>query len=140
MTADHHREHVLSYFRACDTGNIDDLKRHFTPDIVHYFLPAEHPPVRGADHLAAYWSKMHRVYHPKWRIDHIMADEQEAVSEWSCAYTEPRDGKRYVFRGTEWYVFRGQLISEIRAYYKWAPGEDCELNGFPYANRDYLKK
>jgi hypothetical protein len=62
------------------------------------------------------------------------------VSEWSCAYTLPSSGDRMIFRGTEWYVMRNQRIAEVRAYYHYDENSDCELGGFPYADRSYLQK
>lgn len=131
---------VLKYFDACNTGDIGELKSTLAPDVIHYFLPKVHPPIRGSDHLAKYWSKFKHVYHPTWRIDHTIANGDEVVSEWSCAYTLPQNGERRMFRGTEWYIVRDNLIAEVRAYYQYDETMDCELNGFPYADRDYLSK
>lgn len=129
---------VLRYFDACNTGDIDALKSTLADDVVHYFLPQTHTPIRGSDHLAKYWRKFKQVYSPHWRIDHTIASGGEAVSEWSCAYTLPSNGDRKMFRGTEWYVIRTNRIAEVRAYYQYDESRDCELNGFPYAERGYL--
>jgi hypothetical protein len=55
-------------------------------------------------------------------------------------YTLPSSGSRMIFRGTEWYVIRNQRIAEVRAYYQYDESRDCQLNGFPYADRGYLEK
>lgn len=131
---------VLKYFDGCNTGDVAQLKSTLADDVVHYFLPQIHPPIRGSDHLAQYWRKFKQIYHPTWKIDHTLASGNEVVSEWSCAYTLPSNSDRLMFRGTEWYVVKGQLIEEVRAYYQYDDSRDCQLSNFPYANRGYLAK
>lgn len=140
MTSQQNIKLVLDYFDACNTGDIDTLKRTLTENVVHYFLPQIHPPIKGSEHLAKYWRKFREVYRPVWRIDHTIASGNEVVSEWSCAYTLPSRGERKIFRGTEWYVIEGGRIAEVRAYYQYDDSRDCELNGFPYLERGYLEK
>ena len=140
MTPESHVQVVLRYFDGCDKGDVDQMRRTLEDDVVHYFLPQVHPPIRGAEHLAHYWRKFRQIYHPTWKIDHTVASGDEVVSEWSCAYTLPSGGNRMMFRGTEWYVMRNQRIAEVRAYYQYDEGRDCQLNGFPYADRGYLEK
>lgn len=138
-----HTDHVrvvLAYFDGCNTGELDHLKATLDPDVVHYFLPEAHRTIQGADHLARYWRKFKQIYAPVWRIDHTIAAGDEVVSEWSCAYTSPSVGERMMFRGTEWYVMRNGLIAEVRAYYQYDEGRDCQLTGFPYHDRAYLQK
>jgi ketosteroid isomerase-like protein len=140
MSAEDHIEVVLDYFDGCNTGDLEQLRRTLDADVVHYFLPEVHVPIRGAEHLAKYWSKFQKVYDPTWRIDHIVGTGDEVISEWSCGFVLPRSGDRMMFRGTEWYVMRGALIAEVRAYYQYDETRDCELNGFPYLERGYLQK
>jgi ketosteroid isomerase-like protein len=140
MTPEAHVQVVLTYFDGCDTGDVEKMRRTLEDDVVHYFLPHVHPPIRGAEHLAQYWRKFHQIYHPTWKIDHTVASGDEVVSEWSCAYTLPSSGSRMMFRGTEWYVMRNGRIAEVRAYYQYDESRDCQLNGFPYADRGYLEK
>lgn len=131
---------VLKYFDCCNTGNIEEMKSTLEDDVVHYFLPDVHAPIRGAEHLSKYWGKFRQIYHPTWKIDHAIASGDEVVSEWSCAHTLPYSGKRMMFRGTEWYVLKNHRIAEVRAYYQYDEGSDCQLNGFPYTDRGYLEK
>jgi len=140
MTPESYVQVVFRYFDGCNTGDVEELKLTLEDDVVHYFTGQEYPPIRGADHLARYWSKFHEIYHPTWKVDHAIASGDEVVGEWSCAYTLPSSGKRMMFRGTEWYVIRNQRIAEVRAYYQYDDSRDCELNGFPYADRGYLEK
>ena len=37
-----------------------------------------------------------------------------------------------MMRGSEWYVMRGGLIAEVRAYLMHDDAGDTELTGFPY--------
>jgi ketosteroid isomerase-like protein len=129
---------VLTYFDACNTGDIRELMVTMDTNIVHYFLPPVHRAIRGAEHLARYWSKFKRLFDPVWRIDHIIEAGDEVVSEWSCAYRPSGGGDRRMFRGTEWYVMRNGLIAEIRAYYIYDESRDCQLTDFNYAERGYL--
>jgi ketosteroid isomerase-like protein len=140
MTSEANVQIVLSYFDGCNTGDIQQLKLTLADDVAHFFLAQVRPPIRGAEHLAKYWRKFKQVYHPTWKIDHTIASGNEVVSEWSCAYTLPSSGTRMMFRGTEWYVIRNQRIAEVRAYYQYDESGDCQLNGFPYADRGYLEK
>ncbi len=50
-------EVVLRYFDGCTSGDIDVLMSTLAPDVVHYFLPVIHEPIRGAEHLSRYWRK-----------------------------------------------------------------------------------
>lgn len=140
MPPESHVQLVLRYFDGCNTGDVAELKLTLEDDVVHYFLPQIHPPIRGAEHLAQYWRKFCQIYQPTWKIDHTIASGDEVVSEWSCAYTLPKSGKRMMFRGTEWYVVRNRRIAEIRAYYQYDESRDCQLSGFPYTDRGYLEK
>ena len=140
MSSDAHIQVVLEYFDGCNTGELEHLQRTLDTDVVHYFLPAVHPPIRGAEHLARYWRKFKQVYDPRWKIDHVIGTGDEVVSEWSCSYTLPKNGQRMMFRGSEWYVMKDQRIAEVRAYYEYDESRDCQLNGFPYLGRGYLGK
>lgn len=129
---------VLKYFDGCNSGDLDTLLGTLDPDVVHYFLPARFPPIRGAQHLAKHWRKFKNVLNPVWRIDRIMARDDEVVSEWSCLWTPQGTSHRVMMRGTEWYVMRAGRIAEVRAYFLHDEAADAQLTGFPYAQRDYL--
>ena len=49
MSTDSHIEVVLDYFDGCNTGDLDHLLRTLDDDVVHYFLPAVHPPIHRRD-------------------------------------------------------------------------------------------
>jgi ketosteroid isomerase-like protein len=129
---------VRRYFDGCNSGDLPVLLSTLAPDVIHYFLPRQFPPIRGAEHLARHWRKFKQVLDPVWAIDQVIAQGDQVVSEWSCIWT-PRDThRRIVMRGSEWYVMRGGLIAEIRAYLMHDDTSDTELTGFPYAERGYL--
>jgi len=60
-------EAVRKYFDGCNTGDVDHSVSTLTPDVTNYFLPAEFPPIVGAEHLARYWRKFKRALNPVWR-------------------------------------------------------------------------
>jgi len=78
MTPEAHVQVVLRYFDGCNTGDIEEMKRTLEDDVVHYFLPKVHPPIRGAEHLARYWRKFREIYHPTWKIDHTIVTRPHA--------------------------------------------------------------
>ena len=129
---------VVKYFEGCNTGNLDDLLSTLDPDVTHYFLPGQFKPIRGAQHLAKYWRKFKSVLSPNWKIDHIIAQDNEVVSEWSCLWTPEATKLRLMMRGSEWYVMRDGRISEVRAYFAYSDRLNTELTGFPYGDRGYL--
>ena len=129
---------VRKYFEACNTGDFDELMGTMTPDVAHYFLPETFPPIRGAEHLARFWRKYKVTLNPEWKVERIIASGDEVVNEWSCAWSPPGDSRRFMNRGTEWYVMRDARIAEVRAYFIASPDSSVELPAFPYLERGYL--
>jgi ketosteroid isomerase-like protein len=134
---------VRRYFDGCETGDAKTIESTLDPDVVHYFLARDRPPIRGAEHLARFWSKMKGAVNAHWAVDHAIAVGDEVVLEWSLYWTHPQLGTRFVNRGTDWYVLRVGRICEVRAYNYFpatAPPmeSDSELTGFPYKERAYL--
>ena len=129
---------VRRYFEGCSSGDLATLLSTLTPDVVHYFLPRQFPPIRGADHLARHWRKFKQALDPVWAIDQVIAQDDQVVSEWSCIWTPKDASHRIMMRGSEWYVMRDGLIAEIRAYLLHDDTSDTELIGFPYSDRGYL--
>ncbi len=129
---------VLRYFDGCNTGELNELLVTLEHDVVHYFLPERFKPIQGAEHLAKYWRKFKLVLNPIWKIDHIIAQRDEVVSEWSCLWTPEGTNLRLMMRGTEWYVMRNSRIAEVRAYYAYNDKLSTELTQFPYGDRGYL--
>jgi ketosteroid isomerase-like protein len=140
MTAEANLQTVRAYFTACNTGDLEAIKSTLDAEVVHYFLPAINKPVRGGEQLARYWRAFHVVYKPVWRVDHALANGDEVVVEWSCAYLPKGKHERMMFRGIDWNLLKAGRIAEIRAYYQHDESRDCELTGFPYQQRGYLMK
>ncbi len=75
-------EVVRKYFDdGCNSGDLEVLLSTLTPDVFHYLLPSSMPPIKGAEHLARYWRKYKQTLNPIWKIDHIIAREDEVVNE-----------------------------------------------------------
>ena len=129
---------VRRYFDGCTSGDVEVLKSTLAPDVIHYFLPREFPPIRGAEHLARHWRKFKQLLNPVWSIDRILAQGDQVVTEWSCIWTPKETSRRVMMRGSEWYVIRDGLIAEIRAYFLHDDMRDAELTGFAYGDRGYL--
>jgi ketosteroid isomerase-like protein len=129
---------VLKYFDGCNTGELDDLISTLDPEVTHYFLPQQFKPIQGAQHLAKYWRKFKILLNPTWKIDHIIAQNDEVVSEWSCLWTPEGTELRRMMRGSEWYRMREGRIAEVRAYFGYSDKSDTQLTGFPYGSRGYL--
>jgi len=132
-----HIEVVRRYFDGCNSGDLEVLLSTLAPDVVHYFLPSSRHSVRGAETLAKYFQKSQNVLNQVWSIDHIIAQGDEVVSEFSSIWTPRKTQKRIITRGSEWYVMRGARIAEVRAYFISDDSGNTELTGFPYAERGY---
>jgi len=70
--------------------------------------------------------------------NHIIAQDNEVVNEWSCFWTPEGTDLRLMLRGSEWYVMREGRIAEVRAYLAYSDKFNTELTGFPYSDRGYL--
>jgi ketosteroid isomerase-like protein len=132
-----HVESIRRYCDACNSRDAAGVAACCTPDVVHYFLVPGVKPVRGNERLGTFWHEVVQLMSAEWRVEHAIACEDEAVTEWSMQWTSRDDGERYVAHGAEWFAFRDHLISEIRAYYDHGRNEDTGLVDFPYADRGY---
>ena len=130
---------IKRYYEGCSTADRELMMSTFTDDVVHYFT--HHAPIRGAENLAMYWAKMQPRIKATWLVDHAVVQGDEVVIEWTMRWTASETGKPELMRGAEWYIFRGEKIAEIRAYYmnRHLPytQPNFELEGFPYADREY---
>lgn len=129
---------IQTYYRGCNTHDVDLMMSTFTEDVVHYFV--DHSAVRGAAALANYWAKVAPRTQANWQLDHALVQESEAVIEWSMAWVPAQTGKQEILRGSEWYVFDDRRIAEIRSYHNNIYLQDPrnrELHDFDYAGRGY---
>src|SRR5215470_8868196 len=97
---------VRRYIEAGNTGVLEDVLATVTPDVVHYFLPARFPPIRGAEHLAKYFFKFRKVSDTFWTLDRIIEQGDQVAAEWSLLWSPPGTDRRLLSRGFEWYVMR----------------------------------
>ncbi len=131
-------ETIKTYYHGCNTQDVDLMCSTFTDDVVHYFV--DHSAVVGAQQLANYWSKVAPKTQANWQLDHALVQDQEAVIEWSMAWTPIGHTHSEVLRGSEWYVFREQKIAEIRSYhnnYYLQHPDNRALHDFDYVGRGY---
>ncbi len=137
MTTREKLDLIEAYYEGCSTGDVEAMLSTLHADVTHYFLSPNvgDTPVSGAEHLANYWRKVKLRIHGRWVVDHIIAEADEAVIEWSLYWTT-EEAERVATRGAEWYRFEAGLIREIRAYYQQLP-VTSELRDFDYAGRDY---
>ena len=130
---------IKRYYQGCSTADRELMMSTFTDDVVHYFT--HHAPIRGAENLATYWAKMQPRIRATWLVDHALVQGNEVVIEWTMRWTVSETDKPELMRGAEWYIFRGDKIAEIQAYYmnRHLPytQPNFELEGFPYAEREY---
>ena len=131
-------EVIQSYYRGCNTADVELMMSTFTDDVVHYFV--DHSAVRGAQGLANYWAKVAPRTQANWQLDHALVQEPEAVIEWSMRWVPAQTAAPEILRGSEWYVFRDDKIAEIRSYhnnYYLQDPANRELWDFDYASRGY---
>ncbi|MFT6810104.1 MAG: hypothetical protein ACJA01_003347 [Saprospiraceae bacterium] len=129
-------EIIHTYYRGCNTADVDLMMSTFTDDVVHYFV--DHSAVRSALGLATYWAKIAPRTQSNWELDHALVQEPEAVIEWSMRWLQT--GVSELLRGSEWYLFQDDKIAEIRSYHNNFYLQDVrnrELRDFNYTDREY---
>lgn len=135
-----HFDTIVAYYDGCSTGDTEKMCTTLDDDVVHWFL-APNPssdPVRGGEHLARYWRKVHRLIGAVWIVDHFLGGYDEAVIEWTMFWNPDGSGPRIATRGAEWFTFAADgRINEIRSYYRQHHDRDTELDAYPYQERGY---
>ena len=130
---------IKTYYRGCSSRDFELMVSTFVDDVVHYFV--DHSPVIGAEALANYWCKVGPITQATWHVDHAIVQEPEAVIEWSMPWTPKSTGNPEVLRGTEWFIFAGEKITEIRSYhcnFYLSNPVNRALHGFNYPGRGYF--
>jgi hypothetical protein len=129
---------INRYYDGCNTADFDLMMSTFTDDAVHYFV--DHGVVGGGEALANYWVKVGPKTKARWRLDHCIVEEPEAVIEWSMRWTPPATGKAEILRGCEWYLFLDDKIAEVRSYHNniyMQNEKNAALWDFDYEGRGY---
>ena len=130
---------IIRYYNGCSAGDLEILRSTLHPDVVHYFLSPNvgSAPVTGREHLSKYWRKVARAIDARWVVDRAITMGEETVIEWTMFWTPTPTAARIAARGAEWFVFKDELIFEIRSYYQQTGDRSSELDNFPYQSRDY---
>lgn len=131
-------DQIKRYYDGCNTADVDLMMSTFTDDVVHYFV--DHTKVEGASGLANYWAKVAPKTQANWHLDHAIVQDDEAVIEWSMKWQPFVTKTPEILRGSEWYVFVGDKIAEIRSYhnnYYLAQPKNRDLWDFDYEARGY---
>jgi ketosteroid isomerase-like protein len=128
-------EHVRSYYRALNTGDVDEIASHFTDDAVHYYTRLG-PHQGRAIAENARWAIDN--IDGQWWFEHGLGGDGEAVIEWTMTWRDPKSGDRRLNRGTEWFGFRDGKIAEVRAYHHGdEKNPQGDLLGFDFEGRGY---
>jgi ketosteroid isomerase-like protein len=129
-------DHVRSYHDALNTGDPDRVAAHFTDDATHYYTRLG--PHEGARTIGEHTKMAVEHLQARWHIEDAIEDGDRAVIEWTMAWTDPRSGDRRLDRGTEWFEFRDDRISEVRAYHHSnEKNRSGDLMGFDHEGRGH---
>jgi ketosteroid isomerase-like protein len=128
-------ERVRAYYEDLNSGDADQVARHFTDDAVHYYTRREpHVGARAiADNAVLAVTRLNAV----WTCEHLIESADEVAIEWTMAFDHPRTGERLLDRGAEFLAIRDGLISEVRAYYNERGGD---LTGFDHVGRGHTAR
>jgi ketosteroid isomerase-like protein len=131
-----HLDHIRSYYEALNTGDPDEVARHFTDDAVHYYTRLG--PHEGARTIGEYTKLAVDQLQGQWYIEHGIEQDDEAVIEWTMTWRDPKSGERRLDRGTEWFRMRDGKIAEVRAYHhRNKKNPQGNLIGFDHEGRGY---
>jgi ketosteroid isomerase-like protein len=125
-------ERVRAYYEALATGDAEAIAAHFTDDAIHYYT--RRAPHLGAREIAENAAAAVEHLNAVWTLENIVGDDEQVAIEWSMAFDHPTQRARMLDRGAEFFRFRDDLISEIRAYYNERGGD---LIGFDHAGRGH---
>jgi ketosteroid isomerase-like protein len=129
-------DHIRSYYEALNTGDPDEVARHFTDDAVHYYTRLG--PHRGAQAIGEHTKLGVDHLDGQWFIENGIEQGDEACIEWTMTWRDPKSGERRLDRGAEWFRFEDGKIAEIRAYHHSGPkNRSGDLLGFDHAGRGY---
>ena len=129
-------DHIRSYYEALNTGDAEEVSRHFTADAVHWYTRLG--PHRGAKEIGdnAAWAV--REVEGQWHLEHLVEGDDEVAIEWSMTWRDPKSGEERINRGAELFAFRDGLISEVRAYHHGdRKNPEGNLLGFDHAGRGH---
>jgi ketosteroid isomerase-like protein len=130
-------ERVRAYYRDLNTGDPEKVARHFHPDATHYYTRLG--PHQGGGRIAQNSELGVKHLDASWHLEHALEQGDEVVIEWTMLWRDPRHGgEQRMDRGTEWFIVRDGLITEVRAYHHSDhKNRQGNLLGFDHAGRGY---
>lgn len=130
-------ERVQAYYLDLNTGDVERVARHFTPDANHFYTRL--PTNGSARAIGEVTEQGVKLLDASWHIEHAIESGDEVVIEWTMLWRDPRhDNVKCLNRGTEWFRIEDGLIAEVRAYHHSdANNRSGDLLGFDHAGRGY---
>ena len=129
-------DHIRSYYASLNTGDPDEVARHFTDDAVHYYTRLG--PHEGARTIGEHTKWAVENLDGQWHLYNGIEEGDQAVIEWAMTWRDPGSGERRLDRGTEWFLFRDGLIAEVRAYFHGGRrNRSGDLIGFDHKGRGH---
>lgn len=137
MTSKTINETAVDYFNAVNSGDVAQMVRCFSEDVVAYTTGA--PPRIGPHAVAQFVADFTYPLKGRWTIDRCVIQDNQAVLEWSMLILPPGQADEQFYRGIDWLDFDEHgLISQIREFTYSNPGlAGKELEDFPYAEKGY---
>ena len=124
---------VRDYNAACSHGTVEQIVEHVAPDAVIYDV--NHPPVVGREAIGRFWDRIRTKWHgATWDVGLVLADAGRGAvaAEWTM-HGVTDDGAPFAFHGVDLYAFAGELITEIRQYWRF----DADRSGSGLVGYDY---
>ncbi|GAB3298271.1 hypothetical protein EK0264_16765 [Epidermidibacterium keratini] len=131
-------ETVRTYLAACNAADVSAIEECLADPFTHYYLAPNKgsAPTRGRQQLAQKAAKSSQIARSRWSIDCAISDGTRTAIEYAMSWVPPQTGIATRMRGSEWYDFAGDQISEVRSYHQ-VTATESELDGFPYADRGF---
>jgi ketosteroid isomerase-like protein len=127
---------VRAYYAACDSGDVDRIAACFTEDASHYYQRMR--PQHGGRAIAEHFGAQARDIEGRWVVENGIEQGEQAVVEWTMTWRDPRSGEPRLDRGTDWFLFRGERIAEVRCYHHSSErNRSGDLVGFDHAGRGH---
>jgi ketosteroid isomerase-like protein len=128
---------VRDYNGACSSGTVDQIVAFVATDAVIYDL--NHPPVVGREAIGRFWDRIRTKWGgATWDVGLVIIDVDHGAvaAEWTMHGTGGTGGEPFAFHGVDLYSFTGELITEIRQYWRFdADRLGSGLVGYDYGAR-----
>ena len=129
-------DHVRGYYEALNSGDPERVASFFTDDAVHYYTRIE--PHRGAMTIGEHTKWAVETIGGQWFVENGIEQGDQACIEWTMTWHHPESREPRLDRGAEWFLFRDNLIAEVRAYFHSDhKNRSGDLMGFDHAGRGH---